>query len=1157
MKKFIALLSLFLLASLNSANIKLTDSDYTGYSLTSNSSSGFEIELNLGKLDFSNVMTEKGEFIQLQFERSKFSNIVGAPKLPIFRELIEFPASSKPEIQVVSYNEKEISLIDYGIHNQIIPVQPSYSKSTPADQIKFVIDEDIYRINDYSRTGIAEITKSGSLRGVDIGVLEIRPFDYNPVSKTLKVITDIKIKVVFSNIKSNYDQAKAEHYSPYFEGQFSSMINHIPSASKPDLTQYPVTYLIIANEVLSGNTKLQEFIDWKTQKGFNVITQFFSSSATTSSVDTWIENQYSSLSPKPSFLLIIGDQAGTYIVPTEQNPVLGSAGGVTVSDLMYSVIGETSSTNKIPSIYVGRFSINNLTELDAQVDKTIWYEKNQFDETENPGQDFTYLSRVLGVAGVDASNAAVYGNPQIRYGMAYYFNSSYRIPLDGSGVNITGLPYYYPASAGSAVDAEVVSQVSTGVAFYNYTAHGANNSFSDPTFTISNVDNLANAGEYPLIVGNCCLTGSFRDTECFGESWLNAPNKGAIGFIGASMSTYWDEDLAMGIGEVVIGDTTPTYTPNSFGMYDGSMTMRFPTQGAIRFSGLMAVEEFGSYYSSSYWSSYHLFGDPSVMIYFGIPGENTVTHDPVITPGVTYFTVQAKKGSYVGITDDNGVLHGAGVADDFGYAAVTIDPFVTGNAHITVTSQFKKPYFESIPVEALTGPYIILNDYSVSNEDYGSEGTIDIELKNIGSLTSQGITVTASSLNEFISFSDYQESFTNIAAEDSLLKNAVFSYSILPEVPDKEEILINILITDDYIKSTYSASLRIVASAPKLVVQEILPFSVTDPSDIVPITFNLSNIGSADVSNLKARLVELSGLNVTISDPVEIREILPGGNVNVDFKFTWDSDSFLSLLSVAKFNLIVSNESGFSISDSIDVILGMTDGFETGNFTRNDWIQEGNANWIIDGDIFREGFYSARSGIITDDQYSRMSLTNNFTENSAVSFYLKVSSESGYDFLRFSIDDVVMGSWSGNISWRKVDYDIPVGTHTVHWQYAKDESITSGTDCGWVDNIMISGIVSEEKNDRQNLDSEVKLFGNYPNPFNPVTDIRFYIAKENEVKLFVYNLSGQLVKELINGKLNAGTHLAKFNASDLNSGLYFYVLKVGKEKLSNKMLLVK
>ncbi|MCK4979614.1 MAG: T9SS type A sorting domain-containing protein, partial [Candidatus Delongbacteria bacterium] len=80
---------------------------------------------------------------------------------------------------------------------------------------------------------------------------------------------------------------------------------------------------------------------------------------------------------------------------------------------------------------------------------------------------------------------------------------------------------------------------------------------------------------------------------------------------------------------------------------------------------------------------------------------------------------------------------------------------------------------------------------------------------------------------------------------------------------------------------------------------------------------------------------------------------------------------------------------------------------------------------------------------------------------------------------------------------------------------------------------------------------------NYPNPFNPATDIRFYIADNSNVKLSIFNSSGQKVKELVNDRLNKGMHLMKFNAGDLNSGAYYYVLETEGNRLAEKMLLMK
>ncbi len=69
---------------------------------------------------------------------------------------------------------------------------------------------------------------------------------------------------------------------------------------------------------------------------------------------------------------------------------------------------------------------------------------------------------------------------------------------------------------------------------------------------------------------------------------------------------------------------------------------------------------------------------------------------------------------------------------------------------------------------------------------------------------------------------------------------------------------------------------------------------------------------------------------------------------------------------------------------------------------------------------------------------------------------------------------------------------------------------------------------------------EFNLAQNFPNPFNPSTKISFGLAVDSKVKLSVYNLLGEQVAQLLNSNLTAGTHNVSFNASNLNSGVYFY-----------------
>lgn len=90
-----------------------------------------------------------------------------------------------------------------------------------------------------------------------------------------------------------------------------------------------------------------------------------------------------------------------------------------------------------------------------------------------------------------------------------------------------------------------------------------------------------------------------------------------------------------------------------------------------------------------------------------------------------------------------------------------------------------------------------------------------------------------------------------------------------------------------------------------------------------------------------------------------------------------------------------------------------------------------------------------------------------------------------------------------------------------------------------------------------NVPVQIALYQNYPNPFNPETSISISISKEQQVSLSVFNINGQLVKELVNGKLSSGNHSVNFNATDLNSGVYYYTLESGNTKLSKKMLFVK
>jgi hypothetical protein len=92
----------------------------------------------------------------------------------------------------------------------------------------------------------------------------------------------------------------------------------------------------------------------------------------------------------------------------------------------------------------------------------------------------------------------------------------------------------------------------------------------------------------------------------------------------------------------------------------------------------------------------------------------------------------------------------------------------------------------------------------------------------------------------------------------------------------------------------------------------------------------------------------------------------------------------------------------------------------------------------------------------------------------------------------------------------------------------------------------------------ETVPEEFALAQNFPNPFNPTTQITFTIAKASKVSLEVYNLLGQRVAMLIDGQLRAaGKHEAQFQATGLASGVYFYRLTAGEKVATMKMMLVR
>jgi subtilisin family serine protease len=127
--------------------------------------------------------------------------------------------------------------------------------------------------------------------------------------------------------------------------------------------------------------------------------------------------------------------------------------------------------------------------------------------------------------------------------------------------------------------------------------------------------------------------------------------------------------------------------------------------------------------------------------------------------------------------------------------------------------------------------------------------------------------------------------------------------------------------------------------------------------------------------------------------------------------------------------------------------------FETGDFSMYPWAHSGSADWTVDASTAYEGSYSARSGSITHNQESVLSLDVHVDASGDLSFWYLVSSEANYDYLEFFVDGGQAGGWSGTVGWSEAVVPVTAGTHTFTWKYTKDGSVDTGSDAAWVDYI--------------------------------------------------------------------------------------------------------
>lgn len=1127
MKKLPLLFFVFFLAMLKlpAQQTFFTQQNTNGYEirLIDQSPSEVTVEFSLLGFEMKTISTGSGNYTKLVLNAAAPIEKKGSPDLFLCSSSIIIPDEGTPELSIISQDYEEFSNIS------LISSKGVISRDVDPSMIPYVFS-DTYSKNVLFPQNSGNLSQPYIFRDLRGTTIRFAPFQYNPVTKTLRANKTIRVKIKTKTGTSGINTLKRTAPVQKIDEDFNLMYkNHFLNYSQAKYVSVSERgrMLIICNGAYMS--EMIPFKIWKNRSGYRTeIVDIATIGNNATSIKNYITNYYNTKGL--SFVLFVGDAQHI-------TPVTSGVGGP--SDNAYGYI---TGNDHYPEIYIGRFSAESTTDVNVQVTRTLNYEKS-------PNQSSNWLNRNLGIGSDQGpGDDNEYDYAHIRNIQTDLMNYQYTTKYEMFDGDQGGLD-----ASGNVTATMVGNQVNSGVGLINYIGHGADDSWVTSGFSVSNMSSLTNTGQWPFIWSVACVNGNFQNQTCFAEGWLRARNAsnqptGAVAALMSTINQSWNSPMA-GQDEMV-----------------DMLTEQFPsnikrTFGALSMAGCMKMIEEYSTDGENMADTWTVFGDPSLMVRTDTPKTMTVTHPATAIIGLTSMQINcAAPGAYVTLSINDTILASgplAGGTVTLNFAALTgIDTI-----NIVVTAYNYIPYQNEIPIISSNAPFIayqshVINDASGNNNgnaDMGENILLSMTLKNFGMLNASNVSATISCASSMVNVTDNTHTFGQINAGASATGNNGYAFTVGNEVNDGTSVSFDVTATNG--TSTWNSSFPVTLYAPKLSIGSMTISEVSgngngkaDPGETISVSITNSNIGHVAYSSANSQLSSASAYaNITVNSQ-NLNVLDPTENATATFTIV------ISASTPAGSSLPITNTLGtgfYAVSKSFSIKVGQADeDFESNDFAQYTWTFSGTSPWVTSNVAPYEGAYCSKSGTITDSQTSAMSVTMVAGVADSISFYKKVSCEAGsangskWDFLEFFIDGTSKEWWDGVQDWSRVVYPVSAGSRTYKWLYSKDEVEAAGEDCAWVDFIVFpplpSGVGCEEMN--------VASFSLYPNPSTDVITIDLPGNISGDARFEIYSNDGKLVSsdKIIASKTSV-------NLSTMSAGTYF--IKVSNDgKMQTRMI---
>ncbi|MFO7895610.1 MAG: C25 family cysteine peptidase, partial [Candidatus Cloacimonadales bacterium] len=368
--------------------------------------------------------------------------------------------------------------------------------------------------------------------------------------------------------------------------------------------------------------------------------------------------------------------------------------------------------------------------------------------------------------------------------------------------------------------------------------------------------------------------------------------------------------------------------------------------------------------------------------------------------------------------------------------------------------------FTEAPVP-LEQAYLVIDELAILTEtatfDQGKEIELDILLSNLGENTAYEVEAELTTEDPYVDILSASASYNNIANSYPAVNLSPYQLQAATDVPDNYHASFVLEITTS--EQNFSLDFSIPIRKPQVQYKSVAIWDedngMLDPGETAELFVTFENVGVASLQDAVFELSETDA-NLTINEATFNAGTIPGSS-NVTGVFNVTVSPSAEVGSAIPITAEISGADGYSNSSEFNVNIGlMVEDFESGGFESFDWQFSGNADWVISSDAY-EGDYAAKSGDINDNQATGMQISMNIPADGEISFQYNVSSENNYDYLRFYIDGSEQDSWSGLQAWSNATFPVSAGEHTFKWEYTKDGSVDSNSDCAWVDNIVFPG----------------------------------------------------------------------------------------------------